>query len=177
MLLGERGSAVHQYEQLDDAADFVEIADGGLQRCQQINGDELCGLLSFRGGQVRAEFAGPRLAVFFGNVPGNEDEVAGTDERNKGGAWRVELGKDDVARFQLFVDGHRNASYAVDKAGKSLRPQKAGLSYSYEGAVIRELKFTAAILPPQRRMPTRSSGAGWERRGRTAGGGAAPPRP
>src|SRR5260370_13585573 len=130
MLLGERGSAVHQYEQLDDAADFVEIADGSLQRCQQVNGDELCGLLSFRGGQVRAEFAGPRLAVFFGNVPGNEDEVAGTDERNKGGAWRAGLGKDDVARFQLFVAGPWNASYAVGKAGKTIRLQNADLDYT-----------------------------------------------
>src|SRR5258707_8121094 len=99
MLLGERGSAVHQYEQLDDAADFVEIADGGLQGCQQVNGDELCGLLSFRGGQVRAEFAGPRLAVFFGNVPGNEDEVAGTDERNKGGDRRGEVGEEEGGRL------------------------------------------------------------------------------
>src|SRR5260370_9965983 len=115
MLLGERGSAVHQYEQLDDAADFVEIADGGLQRCQQIDGDRLRSLLSFRGGQVRAEFAGPRLAVFFGNQPGNEVKVAGTDARDKGGAWRVELGTDDVERFQLLVERHRNASYVVDK--------------------------------------------------------------
>src|SRR5216683_2681720 len=106
MLLGECWGAVDQHEQLDDAADFVQIANGGLQGYQQIDGDRLRSLLSFRGGQVRAEFAGPGLAIFFGDVPGDEDEVAGANKRNKGGDWRVELGKSDIPGFEAFVNGH-----------------------------------------------------------------------
>src|SRR5260370_6948524 len=110
MLLCERGRAVDQYEQLDDVADFVEIADGSLQRGQQVDRDGLRGLPSFRDGQIRTEFAGPGLAVFFGNVPGDEDEVAGTDERNKGGDRRGGHRARGVWVFLLFFDRHRTAS-------------------------------------------------------------------
>src|SRR5690242_14692909 len=106
MLLSERGRAVHQYEQLDDTADFVEIADGSLQRGQQVDRDRSRGLLSFRGGQIRTEFAGPGLAVFFGNVPGNEDEIAGADERNEGRGRRVKLRKSDIPCFEAVIYGH-----------------------------------------------------------------------
>src|SRR5258706_305030 len=104
MLLGEGWGAVHEDQQLDDALDFVQVAGGGLQCCEQIDGYAPRRLLPFRGGQVGAQFAGPGVAVFLCYVAGDEEEVA--------------------------------------------------------GSFVATLKFTAVVLAPQRRTPTRSSGSG-----------------
>src|SRR5712672_1947261 len=108
MLLGKGWRAIHQDEQLYDAADFVEVASGGLQGSEKIDGNGLCCLPSFGGGQVCAEFAGPWLAVRFCDVAGDEKEIAGADEGSEGGDWRVHMGQNYISCFKAFVDGHRN---------------------------------------------------------------------
>src|SRR6266849_2407562 len=96
MLFGKGWGAIHQHEQLYNALNSVEVANGGLQRCHEVDGNGLRCLLSFGGGQVCAEFAGPRLAVFFCDVAGNEDEIARADEWDEGGDRWVEHGERDL---------------------------------------------------------------------------------
>ncbi len=48
---------VHQHQQLHNALQVVQIAEGSLQRCKQLYGYAECGLLAFSSGKVLAELA------------------------------------------------------------------------------------------------------------------------
>ena len=70
------GRAVHEDEELDDALDALEVAEGGVQRAQEVDGDAAGRLASLLGRERRAELADPRLAVPLRDVAGHEEEVA-----------------------------------------------------------------------------------------------------
>ena len=56
---------------------LVQVAERRVQRAQQVDRDRARRRLACFGGHVRAELADPGLAVLLGDVPGQEDQVAG----------------------------------------------------------------------------------------------------
>src|SRR5579871_5247708 len=69
VLLRECWRAVHQAHKLDDSPDVVQITDGEIQGCQQIDGDAPCGSVSEFGGDIQTKLPDPRLTVLLGNMP------------------------------------------------------------------------------------------------------------
>ena len=138
MLLGESGRGVDQAHQLDDARDFLQVAHRRLQGAQQVDGNGAGGLLAFGGGHVLAQLADPGLAVFFGDVAADEDEVAGAHEGNVGRRGRGDRGEGDVQFFELGLDGHDGVFIGACRAGHTalLDPRLRGDDESLAGMTI-----------------------------------------
>ena len=107
VLLRERGRAVHEHQQLDDALDALEVAEGGLQRAQEVDGDG-------RGpprvpaavARPAPELADPGLAVPLGDVAGRRKggcRSARWARRPLPAAWARER---DAGGAKSLVDGH-----------------------------------------------------------------------
>ena len=96
--------AVDEARDADDALDLVEVADGGVQRAEQVDGDGARRLLAGRGGHVAAELADPDLAVALGDVAGQEDEVAAAHEGHVGAGRNGERRQRDVEVGEAVVD-------------------------------------------------------------------------
>jgi hypothetical protein len=63
------GRGVHQAHDLDDALDLVQVADGGMQRAQQVDGDGARGLLAFLGADVCPSWPTQALPSFLAMWP------------------------------------------------------------------------------------------------------------
>src|SRR5712691_10822843 len=109
MLLCKRGRAVHQDKQFYDAGDLVEVPESGMQRCQELNGNATRCFFTFRDKEVFPKLTGPGLAFRLGDVTGNEEEVAGTNNRDESRHRRLSHGKSNVQSFKTVVDGHRGS--------------------------------------------------------------------
>src|SRR4029077_6866576 len=95
--------------QLDDTCDFVEVTERGMQRRQNLNRYAAGRFRTLRGNEIFTELANPGLAVFFGDVPGNEEEIARANNGDKSSHGRLSLGERDFQSFETLVDGHRGS--------------------------------------------------------------------
>eukprot|EP01137_Pigoraptor_chileana_P028249 Opistho-2@11896 len=105
VLLGEVGRAVDQAHHLDDAADLVQVADGGVQGAQQVDGDGAGGGLAGGGVDIAAQLAGPDLALALGDMAGDEDQIAGAHEGHVGGSRHGQRRQGDAQGVEGVVDG------------------------------------------------------------------------
>ncbi len=91
----------------DDPLDLVEVADGGVQRAEQVDRDGARRLLAGGGVDVAAELADPDLAVALGDVARDVDELAGADEGNVGAGRDGERRQGDIEIGETVVNrGH-----------------------------------------------------------------------
>jgi len=97
MLLGKSRGAVDQDHQLDDAADLFEVAGGGVECAEEVDGDGARGLKPFGGAEIEPKLAGPNFtAFFFGDVTGDKEKIAGADVRDENSGGRFELRQIDI---------------------------------------------------------------------------------
>jgi hypothetical protein len=87
MLLREGRGAIHQHHQFHDSRDLAEITGSRVEHAKQLDGDISGGLLSLRGGEICAEFSSPWPPFFLRNMPGDEDQITCTHERQERGSW------------------------------------------------------------------------------------------
>src|SRR5215831_341415 len=86
---GEAGSAVYQYQHLDDTLHLVEVANGSLQRGEEFDGDVTCGLPALRRCNLLSQLAGEWLAVFLGESSRQINKIARSYKRHK--RWNVAI--------------------------------------------------------------------------------------
>jgi hypothetical protein len=96
VLLGERGRAVHQHQQLHDAADAIQVARRGFERAEEVDRDRARGSLAGGGVELLTQLAGPRDAIALRNVAGEEDQVAGPHPRHERRRGRGGWGEGDL---------------------------------------------------------------------------------
>lgn len=84
VLFRERGYAVNQHHHLYDPFNFIKVTHGSVQSAEKVNGNSSCSPLPILGRGVAAELTGPRNPVPLGDVAGDINRVARSDERNKG---------------------------------------------------------------------------------------------
>jgi hypothetical protein len=110
MLLGIVGRTVYENQQLDDALDFVQVSESGMQCRQDFDGNAAGGLLALRNEEIVAKLSHPRSSALFCDMPGNEKKIAAADARHESSYGRLNSGKRDFQGFQSFVDGHCGSS-------------------------------------------------------------------
>jgi hypothetical protein len=77
-----------------------------VQRRQKLDRNAARGFLALRGQEILTKLSRPGLAFFLGDVPGNKEEVARTNNGDEGCHGRLNRGKRDFQSFETFVDGH-----------------------------------------------------------------------
>lgn len=104
VMFGEVAGRVDQAREFDDALDFVQVTNGSVQRAHQVYGDRSRRRLAFFRGDVFAELADDDLAVSFGEMAAQEDQVAGLHERHIGGSRGGHGGQGNAQCFELVID-------------------------------------------------------------------------
>src|SRR5882672_5015014 len=84
VLLGEIAGRIDEAQRLHDTLDLVEAAERILKRREQIERNRVRRGLAVGGRHVPAELPGPWPAVLARDVPGDEQEIAGSRRHDEG---------------------------------------------------------------------------------------------
>src|ERR1044071_4149357 len=95
VLFSERGRAVNQHHHLYDPAEFIEVTHCSIQSAEKVDGNSPRSPLSLRSRDITAELASPRFTIPLCDMAGDINQVAGSDEWNKGRSRRSNFGKND----------------------------------------------------------------------------------
>ena len=75
-----------------------------MQRAHQVDGDGAGGCLAFFGADVFAELADDDLAVFFGQVAADKNQISGLHKGQVGGCRGCDCGQGDAQGFEFVID-------------------------------------------------------------------------
>ena len=89
---------IHQYHQLDDPHDLVQVARGFVKCAHQLNGDVSCRFLALSGGELGAELSCPGFAFLLGDVSRHKNQIARAHKRQERRRRAVGLAPETIPR-------------------------------------------------------------------------------
>ena len=115
MLLGKAAGGIDQRHQLDDAPNPVEIAHGGMECAQQVNGNGAGGLFAFFGLHGFAKLPDPGFAILAGHMAAQKNQLAGLHKRHIGSSRHGHGGQGDLEGGEFVVNAHGDLSRSEEE--------------------------------------------------------------